>query len=150
MKLGTKIVCIAVAATALCGVGIGTASAATPTVAARHSSVSSKDVPATTVVAYQATLDMLQSVSLPRFACPADQPYLLNRTFDKTRVVPKGVDVEESGGIGVTIGVAAYDPSNGLVTGWDSGAGSATNWGARNTVTVHAVCTSSAAAGYYV
>lgn len=150
MKLSTKIVSIAVAATALCGVGLGTASAVTPAAATQHASVSSKDVPATKYVAYQATLDSLQSVSLPAFSCPVDQPYLVNKTFDDTRGVPNGVVVDEPGGVGVTIGIVDYDGSNGLVTGWDSGRGSATNWALhQNSLTISAFCTAEAAGGYH-
>ncbi|HEY5980064.1 MAG TPA: hypothetical protein VIT41_10560 [Microlunatus sp.] len=147
MKLGTKIVGITVAATALCGVGIGTASAATPTVAAHHSSVSGKTDGPTRVVAYQASLDMWQSVTLPAFACPADQPWLVNTELVHNRVVPNGVIVDEPGGVGVTILEAAPGP-DGLASGWRSGSGTATNWGTRNTVTISAVCTSTAADAY--
>ena len=149
MTLGTKIVSIAVAATALCGVGLGTASAATPTAATQHAKGSSQDVPATTFVAYQATLNSLQSVSLPAFSCPTDQPYLVNNAYGN-RGVPNGVIVDEPGGVGVTIFFAKPDPSNGLATGWDSRSGSATNWALhQNTLTVYAVCTAEAAGGYH-
>lgn len=147
MKLGTKIVGITVAATALCGIGMSTASAATPVVAAKHGSVSTKAGSPTTIVAYQATLDTWQSVTLPTFACPADQPWLVNLQLSRGRVVPNGVSVDEPGGIGVTILGAAPGPG-GLASGWRSGSGTATNWGTRNTVTISAVCTSSAAAAY--
>ncbi len=147
MKLGTKIVGITLAATALCGVGIGTASAATPavTAAGSHSSVSGTADGSTTVVAYQASLGTLQSANLPAFACPADQPWLVSTTLTRGRVVPRGVVVDEPGGIGVTILQATPGP-RGLASGWTSG--SATNWGSRNVVTVSAVCTNSAAAAY--
>ena len=147
MKLGTKIVGITLAATALCGVGIGTASAATPAVTAplSHSSVSGKADGSTTVVAYQASLGTLQSANLPAFACPSDQPWLVNMNLSQNRVVPRGVAVDEPGGIGVTILRATPGPG-GRANGWTSG--SATNWGSRNVVTVSAVCTNSAAAAY--
>ena len=54
MKLATKIVGVALTATALCGVGVGTASAATP--AGSHhvpAAANTTDAPTTTVVAYQ-------------------------------------------------------------------------------------------------
>ena len=145
MKLRTKIVGMTLAATALCGVGTGTASAATPTVEASHSSVSSKADGPVTVVAYQASLNTVQSVTLPAFACPASQPWLVDMGLSQNRVVPRGVAVAEPGGIGVTILQAAPGPG-GLASGWRSG--SATNWGPRNVVTISAVCTNSASAAY--
>lgn len=135
------------AATALCGVGIGTASAATPTGAATHSSVSGKADGPITVVAYQASLNTWESVTLPAFSCPADQPWLVNMELSHDRVVPRGVSVAEPGGIGVTILKAAPGPG-GLANGWQSGSGTATNWGKQNVVTISAVCTNSAAAAY--
>ena len=76
--LGTKIVGITLAATAMCGVGIGTASAATPTVARSNSSASGKADGPTTIEAYQARLNTWESVTLPAFTCPTGQPWLVN------------------------------------------------------------------------
>ena len=109
-EVRTKIVGMTLAATALCGVGTGTASAATPTVEASHSSVFSKADGPVTVVAYQASLNTVQSVTVPAFACPASQPWLVDMGLSQNRVVPRGVAVAEPGGIGVTILQAAPGP----------------------------------------
>ena len=146
MKLATKIMGAALTATALCGVGVGTASAATPEGGHRVSpAANSTDAPTTTVVAYQGGLNWTQTVDLPRFACPTDQPWLVNVNMSPSQTVPNGVAVDEPGSIGVAISKPSAGPG-GLASGWTSG--TATNWGKYSVVTVSAVCTSSAAAGY--
>ncbi len=146
MKLAVKIVGMALTATALCGLGIGAASGATA--GDSHSSVSTvnQDTDSvTSVVAYQGYMNSLESVTLPAFACPADHPWLLNQDLSRGRLVPRGVVVDEPGGIGVSIFDATPD-THGRAIGWWSG--SATNWGFRQTLTVSAVCTDNPAASY--
>ena len=146
MKLATKIVGVALTATALCGVGIGTASAATPAGSHRVSAAATTtDAPTTTVVAYRGAIGWNQTVEVPRFACPTDKPWLVDVDMSPSYMVPHGVAVDEPG----TISVAIMEPSagpGGLASGWTSG--TATNWAKYALVTVSAVCTSSAADGY--
>ena len=59
--------------------------------------------------------------------------------------VPNGVQVDEPGSVSVMITDPTAGPG-GLASGWRSG--TATNWGKYDSVTVSAVCTSSADAGY--
>ena len=146
MKLATRIVGVALSATALCGVSIGSASAATPGDSRGSVSIANNAAePLTTVVAYSAYLNTTQSVSLPAFACPPEHPWLLNPNLSPGRIVPRGVAINEPGGIGVTIFDAARDPERRAV-GWRSG--SATNWGFRQILTVSAVCTNNPAGSY--
>ncbi len=147
MELATKIVGVALTAIALCGVGVDTASAAIPevshSVAATDNTI---DAPTTTVVVYQGAIDSTDTLDLPDFACPSDNPWLVNTKLSPGMRVPNGVKVDGP----VAISVMIPDPSagpGGLASGWTSGM--ATNWGmSGNVVTVSAVCTSSAAAGY--
>ncbi len=147
MKLITKIVGIALAAIALCGVGIGTASAATPGDGHRGVSITDNATDSTTsVVAYHGYLTGLQSVSLPAFTCPADYPWLVDQNLSPGRIVPPGVRVLEPGGIGVTIGAHTRDTDS-RANGWRSG--SATNWSpSPQILTVSAVCTNNRAESY--
>ena len=88
----------------------------------------------TSVEGYRATLNPLQSVGLPDLKCPTGS-YLHNANYSSGRLVPHGVQVVESGGVGVSMSgatVAAVQPK-GLPLGVqvkDSTAGpsSATNW----------------------
>ena len=145
MKLATKIVGVALTATALCCVGVGTASAATP--AGSHSvsaAANTIDAPTTTVVAYQGGISWMQSVDLRYFFCPSDYPWLVNVELSPGQRVPNGVKVDEPGSVSVMI-TDPYAGPGGLVSGWTSG--TATNWERYDAVTVSAVCTSSADAG---
>jgi hypothetical protein len=147
MKLATKIVAIALAAIALCGVGIGTASAATPVDGLRGVSITNNATDSTTsVVAYHSYLTGLQSVSLPAFTCPGDYPWLIDQNLSPGRIVPPGVRVDEPGGIGVTIGNPSRD-NDSRVNGWRSG--SATNWSpSPQILTVSTVCTNNPVESY--
>jgi hypothetical protein len=147
MKLAVKIVGLALTATALCGLGIGAASGATAGGSQRSvASVNEATDSVTSVVAHTRYMNSLESVTLPAFACPADHPWLLNQDLSRGRLVPRGVVVDEPGGIGVSIFDAAGD-AHGRAIGWRSG--SATNWGFfRQTLTVSALCTDNPAAGY--
>ena len=88
----------------------------------------------TSVERYRATLGPLQSVGLPDMKCPAGT-YLHNANYSSGRLVPHGVQVVESGGVGVSMSgatVAAVQPK-GLPLGVqvkDTTAvpASATNW----------------------
>ena len=146
MKLATKILGVALTATALCGVGIGTASAATPAGSHRVSAAAhTTDAPTTTVVAYQGGISWLQSEDLRYFVCPTDYPWLVNMQLSPSQKVLNGVKVD--GPVSITVSISdSHAGPGGLVSGWTSG--TATNWGKYDSVTVSAVCTSSADAGY--
>ena len=150
MKLATKILGVALTATALCGVGVGvgTASAATPEGGHRVSAAAAAtatDAPTTTVVAYHNDVAPGEMASLPAFFCSPDQPYLVNKKLSPGNEVPNGVQVEAR-----TATVRIHPPANGrggLAIGWTYGM--MENHGSRDdSVTVSIVCTSSAADGY--
>jgi hypothetical protein len=66
-------------------------------------------------------------------------PWLLNAVLSPGRYVPRGIQVLENGGVGVSLFPPTKDPS-GFVTGYADG--SATNWTfERQEVRVYAYCT---------
>ena len=105
MKLATKIVGVALTAVALCGVGAGTASAATPegshNVAA---TANSTDAPTTTVVAYTGAIDPYEHRrSYPTSYVPPTCRGWSTRNLSSGMNVPNGVKVDGPGTISVTI-----------------------------------------------
>lgn len=144
MKLATKIVGVALIATALCGVGIGTASAAAPV--GSHGASTAADAPTTDVMAYQRTLYPGETAGLtPAFTCPTDHPWLVNKKLSSANTVPNGLEVN-----GATSRISIPSPSagpGGLASGWTFGY--VKNWGQKNDhLTIFAICTNSADAGY--
>lgn len=151
MNLRPKTLSIVLAAAALAGLGSAvtapmataattgsttghrSASSATPTgkaelrtnAALSDSPTDTSDGTTNLVHVYQAGLDGLESTHIPGFTCPSSQPWLDDQQLEN-RNVPKGVLVDEPGGVGVDIPVVSTD-ANGRVTGWRDGA-SATNW----------------------
>ena len=110
----------------------------------------------TTVEGYRATLAPLQSVGLPDFKCPAGN-YLHNVEYSPGRLVPRGVQVVENGGVGVSIAagtLAAVQPT-GLPLGvqlYDAttGPSSATNWAlSSRELVINIVCTTNIRAAVY-
>ena len=102
----------------------------------------------TVVEGYRTTLSPLQSVGLPVLACPAGT-YLYRANYSPGRLVPGGVQVVESGGVGVSMGgasLAVVQPT-GLPVGvqvYDQTAApaSATNWNlSSREVVINLVCT---------
>lgn len=146
MKLATRVVGVALTATALCGVGVGTASAASPE--GGHSvsaAANATDAPTTTVVAYHNVFAPGEMESLPAFFCSPDQPYLVNEELSPGSSVPNGVQVD---GSAFTVMInASVTGSGGLAIGWMSGM--VENHGSGDeAVTVSIVCSSPAADGY--
>jgi hypothetical protein len=88
-----------------------------------------------TVEAFRETIKPWDSVTIPSLSCPSG--YLMDERLSPGRVVPKGVQVLEPGGVGVTI---SYVKSVGVtdywqntyhpITGTDAerGLSTATNW----------------------
>lgn len=122
--------------------------------------VVSSDLPAsesptaTASKAWEATLSPWESRRIDAFMCPAGM-HLENvdHYSEWERAVPKGVRVDEPGGVGVTIGdVEVRRNAAGHVIGWNSrpGVTSATNWDlfAFKTVTIWADCTSDLSKAY--
>ena len=139
MNIFAKTAGVVLAAAALCGLGVGTAAAAT------SGQVSGTE---STVTVYERALKGLDSVSLPQFTCPSDYPWLYNADLSPGRIVPRGVQVIEPGGIGVTIGGEKAD-AEGHVIGWNFGGGTATNWNMYpKHLTISAKCTSDPAQAY--
>jgi hypothetical protein len=88
----------------------------------------------------------LGTVVFPRFVCPSHHPWLLNDRLSPGRLVPKGIQVIENGGVGVSLFPPTEDGSR-LVTGYADG--SATNWTLnRQEVLVYASCTNNRADAY--
>jgi hypothetical protein len=130
---------VVLAAATLCGLGVGTAAAAT------SGQVSGTE---TTVTVHEGTLAHLDSVSLPRFTCPSTYPWLYNANLspDHHRVL-RGVQVHSSGWIDVAIDGAKTDAA-GHVIGWND-YGRATNWALQHQpLTVMAQCTSDPTQAY--
>jgi hypothetical protein len=89
---------------------VATAAAAGVAVAAAPGAAASGDTPQwteTTVEAFRVTLPPWHSVKIPKASCPAGMN-LVDRDYSPGRIVPKGVEVKEPGGIGVTINQASY------------------------------------------
>ncbi len=101
-----------------------------------------------TVLAFQTNLRWLSSTGIPAFTCPAEDPWLVNQDLSPGRIVPTGVEVEEAGSVGVTIG-GANDDTSGLANGWQANGASATNWDVHDhVVQVYAHCTNNPALSY--
>jgi hypothetical protein len=102
----------------------------------------SADCPAPACLRVQAVrieIKAHDTVPLARFVCPSGHPWLLNVNLSPGRIVPKGIQVLENGGVGVTIAPLTTDPAR-FVTGY--AAGSATNWPPfRQELLVYAYCT---------
>jgi hypothetical protein len=105
---------------------------------------------AETSVSQNVTIKGLDSIKVS-VRCPDDVPYLKDQIFNLARLVPRGIEVVEDGGIGVSM-----DPNVGL-SGTERGkfgneyqnervigaSGTATNWnGYPLAVTIIAHCTS--------
>ena len=60
-----------------------------------------------TVRAFTVTLPPWHSVKIPQASCPKGT-YLVDRDYSPGRIVPRGVEVIEPGGIGVHINQASY------------------------------------------
>jgi hypothetical protein len=130
---------VVLAAAALCGLGVGTAAAAT---SAQVSGTES------TVTVYNGTLGKWYTASLPRVTCPPTYPWLFNANLspDHPRVL-RGVQVRERGGIDVIIDGAKTD-AEGHVIGWNDG-GMATNWNFHpEDLAISAQCTSDPTQAY--
>jgi hypothetical protein len=81
----------------------------------------------------------LGTVAFPRFVCPSGYPWLLNKDLSPGRLVPKGIQVIENGGVGVTLYPPATTTGETVIGYAD---GSATNWTLnRQEVLVYASCT---------
>lgn len=108
---------------ALVGVGVGTA-------AAHEGSITKHEV-------FRATLKPWETVQIPQLSCPPGT-YLENRQLALGRIVPKGLEVNEPGSIGVTINEVTKTPvfyegtTYNMHTGTDPdrlySISSATNW----------------------
>ena len=114
------------------GVGVTVASAST----------TSSDT--TTVEAFRGTVKPWDSITIPSLSCPIGS-WLTNEDLSPGRYVPKGVQVLEPGGVGVTITAAdheyvtvdgigdtqlQYRPITGTTN--ERGVSTATNWDAFN------------------
>ena len=89
---------------------VATAAAAGMAVAAAPGAAASSETPQwteTTVEAFRVTLPPWHSVKIPKASCPAGMN-LVDRDYSPGRIVPRGVEVKEPGGIGVTISQASY------------------------------------------
>ena len=120
---GRVVLVAAVAAAAVTGLGVGAAAAG-----------GTADE-TFTVEAFRETVKPWDSIHIPSLSCP--RGYLANEELSPGRIVPKGVQVIEPGGVGVTIaeakGVTTTDWWNRtyhVTTGTDAdrGPSSATNW----------------------
>lgn len=129
-RLPAAALAIAGAATVIVGLGVTAASAST----------TSSDT--TTVEAFRETVKSWDSITIPSLSCPTGS-WLTNEDLSPGRYVPKGVQVLEPGGVGVTITATDHeyvtvDDLDGLtrqyrpITGTTSerGVSTATNWDA--------------------
>lgn len=88
---------------------------------------------------WSSTLPGSTTTTVPGVWCPASTPYLKNYDYAPTRIVPKGVEVIEEGGVGVTLdanwGPGEWTNEPGRSTRrWPIGifGGTATNWATVN------------------
>ncbi len=89
------------------------------------------------VDAFEASVKPWGGVDIPALTCPrykgylgGMQPrYLVNQVYSPGRAVPRGVQVLESGGVGVTIPGVQTGNSYGIVIGTSGTGATATNWG---------------------
>jgi hypothetical protein len=89
---------------------VATATAAGVAVAAAPGAAANSDTPQwteTTLTAFRVTLPPWHSVKIPKASCPADMN-LVDRDYSPGRIVPRGVEIKEPGGIGVTINQASF------------------------------------------
>ena len=131
MKTNRKVVAAIAAAAALTALGVTAAHATSAT-----------DAPATTAPAYmytheafRETIQPWDAITIPSMSCPTG--YLVGERLSEGRVVPKGVQVVEPGGVGVTISYVKsatvedyWGQTLHLTTGTDAerGHSTATNW----------------------
>ena len=128
MSTKTKVVAAIAAAAALTGIGVTAANAA-----------DGNPVPdwgyQYTYKAFRETIGPWDSITIPSLSCPTG--YLVDERLSVGRIVPKGVQVLEPGGIGVTISyvkdatvVDYWGQTLHLTTGTDAerGHSTATNW----------------------
>ncbi|HEU4998936.1 MAG TPA: hypothetical protein VFT68_08325 [Lapillicoccus sp.] len=131
MKTNRKVVAAIAAAAALTGLGVTAAHATDHT-----------DAPATTAPTYmylheafRETIHPWDAINIPSLSCPTG--YLVDERLSEGRIVPKGVQVLEPGGIGVTISYVTSEKVTDywgqtlhLLTGTDAerGHSTATNW----------------------
>jgi hypothetical protein len=112
---------VVLAAATLCGLGVGTAAAAT---SGQVSGTGSR------VTVYEGTLAYMDSVRVPRFTCPSDYPWLFNANLspDPQHRVLRGVQVQSNGSRGIDVAIdGAETDAEGRVIGWND-YGRATNW----------------------
>jgi hypothetical protein len=93
-----------IAATAAPGVVVAGATGAAAATSADHVQSQSTE---TTVRAFTVTLPPWHSVKIPQASCPAGMN-LVDRDLSPGRIVPRGVEVIEPGGIGVHINQASF------------------------------------------
>jgi hypothetical protein len=135
-RLSAKALLVGMAAAALVGVGAGTAAAGDPEwnnieyssdtwYGANALAAAAATGTEYSFVAFRETIKPWDSINIPSVACQFN--YLQDKHFSPGRLVPKGVQVVEPGGIGVTI-------TKGTSSGIDSARGqsSATNWAFTN------------------
>ncbi len=121
-----KTIVVLAAAAALSGIGAGLAAADSPA----PSSTSTTDY---TVDGLRAHIRQFDSISIPTMLCGSGG-YLQDREYSPGRLVPRGVQVIEPGGVGVIIPSPVYgpvDPTGSFrpAIGADGRMASATNWG---------------------
>ena len=120
----TKALLVAGAAAALAGIGGGIAAAESQAATSREWVVN----------AFGEQVKPSDSISIPSLSCGAGG-YLKDADYSLGRVVPRGVEVVEPGGVGVTITDAKYgvmDPTGSwwpvIGTNGNKGWSTATNW----------------------
>ncbi|WP_308467012.1 hypothetical protein [Rathayibacter soli] len=126
---------------------VGVAGAATAATASTATATS-----ATTATEWSVRLPALTETNIPQLVCPASKPFLINQELSPARLVPRGVQVIESGfGIFVTIPSPVHDGS-GTAGGISSVGAVATNWDFFSTqdLTIKLHCTSDRDASYPV
>jgi hypothetical protein len=140
-RVAGKTLLVGLAAAAFAGIGAGTAAAADPEwdniIPTRDTWYGAqywaeKEATGTeySYVAFREAIKPWDSINIPTRSCQGD--YLENKDYSPGRAVPRGVEVVEPGGIGVTITKSLGDMYGGpYASGIDSARGqsSATNWG---------------------
>jgi ABC-type phosphate transport system substrate-binding protein len=141
MNIFAKTAGVVLAAAALCGIGVGTAAAAT------SGQVSGTE---SAVTVYSGTLQPLGTALVPQFTCPPNYPWLYNANLSPNQQrVLRGVQVQSNGARGIDVAIdKAKTDAEGHVIGWNH-PGTATNWDLQHHyLAISAQCTSDPTQAY--
>ncbi len=138
---------------ALAGAGAASASATQPERSAGQTATQADPPPRDVWVnAVVTEVKSWGDVVIPSLTCPKQHPYLVDQNYSPGRIVPRGVQVLEPGGVGVTIPFVQKRVPNepGWVIGTSGAGAMATNYGFSDVkLTIRLHCSASPTDGYW-